>query len=936
MKISNNLPLKFIGNNAKKSDKISNQSFKKNVLSELPSVHTAGMSQVNSNLPMSYTKIDEISIPGLKEKASVFKLANGQKVVILPKKGPTVVKTTFNVGSMNETDDIRGISHFIEHNLFNGSKNLAPGEYDKQLSLMGGYTNAYTNYNETSYYLELQLLDDNSLEKAIMLNANQTQFPTFPVDQLEKEKEPVKSEIDMYKDDISDIANQIALKNLFGIKSNSANYILGTKQNIDNLTQEKVYDYYNTWYTPDNAVTVITGDVDVNETINLAAKYYNKKPDYSKINQRHYEPIYYNDKPIREDFVQKGSQVSNITMGFAIPEGTSDKELFAIEFFESLINASNSRLSQRLNNIGLNSSFYNEALQNKKDSAKFAGTSISLPDEKIDEVLKILYEELFYFANNPPSVEEFNIIKNQKIKALNDIGETSNNINGLLAYIVKRDDNNYIQKKYEYINSLTPEDIQAAAKKFFDLNKVSIAVGHAENSQIQNTLKNNVSFGRSNPSDNINNNISGIKQYKLPNNIETAIVPAVSTGRTSFLMDIQTDNMKTVSNPALKILNVILNEGSMNNNKDNYQNTLNSKDIILNFSASSSGITIEGSSYDNNTSDMFEIMKDVLNNPLFTEEKFQTAKQTVKDSLLTQRKSASDKLYRTLYPDDNKYKSIQEQLEELDKLTLNDIKNLYYYILQNSQCEATLTANEDKNPYISNIINNSLSQGLPYFQPVQINREYNTQTYRPITQPVLVTDTNESNQADITQAYTFKYTGNVDDEAKILLMNDILGGGMSSRLFTDLRGREKLAYSVHSSFINNNDSGMIILDISTSTDSGYEKDTPENAKKAIDGFKRNVDKLKTEPVSAEELQKAKNCIKTDILNQMEENLYFTEQLHNYRNSAYDFNHLKLLYDAIDKITIEDISLTANYVFANSPVTSVVGSKKTIDYLNNKQ
>ena len=92
------------------------------------------------------------------------------------------------------------------------------------------------------------------------------------------------------------------------------------------------------------------------------------------------------------------------------------------------------------------------------------------------------------------------------MKNCSDIGETSSNINGLLSYIVKRDDNNYIQKKYECLNSLTPEDIQAAAKKFFDLNKVSIAVGHAENSQIQNASKNNVSFGRSNPSDNIYNN----------------------------------------------------------------------------------------------------------------------------------------------------------------------------------------------------------------------------------------------------------------------------------------------------------------------------------------------------------------------------------------------------------------------------------------------
>ncbi len=114
--------------------------------SELPSSYPVGQSLVNTNNPVGYTKIGEIEIPGLKDKASIFKLANGQKVIIAPKQGTTYVKTTYNVGSMNETDDIRGMSHYIEHNLFNGSKELAPRDYDKRVSDLGGYTNASTNY----------------------------------------------------------------------------------------------------------------------------------------------------------------------------------------------------------------------------------------------------------------------------------------------------------------------------------------------------------------------------------------------------------------------------------------------------------------------------------------------------------------------------------------------------------------------------------------------------------------------------------------------------------------------------------------------------------------------------------------------------------------------------------------------------------------------
>lgn len=67
----------------------------------LPSTYTTGLSQVNSNLPVAYKKIGEVSVPGLKEKATIFKLANGQKVIIQPKDGPTFIKTTYNVGSLN-------------------------------------------------------------------------------------------------------------------------------------------------------------------------------------------------------------------------------------------------------------------------------------------------------------------------------------------------------------------------------------------------------------------------------------------------------------------------------------------------------------------------------------------------------------------------------------------------------------------------------------------------------------------------------------------------------------------------------------------------------------------------------------------------------------------------------------------------------------------
>ena len=312
---------------------------------ELPSVNAAGMSQINTNLPVSYTKIADIPVPGINKTASVFRLSNGHRVVIMPHEGQTVVTTSYGVGSMNEKDNQRGISHFIEHSVFNGSKELAPGDYDKQLALMGGMTNANTNFDETNYFLAFNQFDDKSLENGIRLNSLQTQFPTFPQDQIIREKEPVKSEIDIYADAPEIQAEYVMLKNLFGINSKCNDIIAGSKDTINALTRDNVSEYYNTWYTPDNAVTVITGDVDVNEAINLAAKYYNKNADFSKVKNRSYEKLTPITKPVRKDFYHDNAKQASISIGFPIDENTPRRDIDKLGILFNMIAAKDSKVS---------------------------------------------------------------------------------------------------------------------------------------------------------------------------------------------------------------------------------------------------------------------------------------------------------------------------------------------------------------------------------------------------------------------------------------------------------------------------------------------------------------------------------------------------------------------------------------------------------------
>ncbi len=945
MKISpiniNNVKMIPVQVKNEKNKEQGNINTQKNAMSP---AYFAGQSQINSNLPISYTKLGEIPIPGLKEKASVFQLANGQRVIIAPKKGATVVKTTYHVGSLNETEDIRGISHFIEHNLFNGSKDLAPREYDKQVSDIGAYTNASTNFGVTDYFLSLQLLNKDSLEKAIRLNALQTQFPTFPVEQIEKEKEPVKSEIDMYKDIPSDVATSLVLKNLFNVNTNSTNFILGTKENINSFNRDKVLDYYNTWYTPDNAVTVITGDVDTNETIQLVSKYFNKKNDYSKINQRHHEPIKYNDKPIRTDIVRQNATTASVTMGFAVPEGTSKAECDKLSALMEVLTSSGSDLSKRLDKYGLSASIYTERMQNKVDGASAILITADAPEKQIEDVIKILYDEITKISNIPPSQNEVDIYKKRAINSVNSISETSSALNGALTQMALDNDYNYFYESLNNIRNITPQDISDTARKFLDLNKVSMCVSHEKTStetsikQNYNTVinkSNSVSFGAV-PTDakkSVNEITSNIKQYKLANNIKTMFISGNESAKASLWLNMESDELTGISSPAFLVLNELLNRGTQFKNKDTYNAILNSNDIGINTISTHNGMSVSADFTSSDISTVIQLINEMLLYPNFSEQEFERAKSVIRDNINSEEISAADKLNRELYPEIRIYESKEKRLQELEALTLQDIRNAYSLILSTAKCSAIYTGAVDKNQYNETVLNSELSK-LPLFKEFNTIHSPNYYIYKPNTETKILAAADEKAQAEIIQAYKYKRSKNINDIVKIDILNKILGGSMSSRLFSDLRENKKLAYHVSSSICDENDCETIRLNIGTTTDSPNPNEgSPKNVQKALEGFEHNVNLLKTQNVSQKELENAKMSYKSDILDMLETNSDITTSYGSAKTSLYGINYYQQLFDAIEKITADDIRLTANYVFQNPPITSIVASTKTLKALN---
>ena len=322
-----------------------------------------------------------------------------------------------------------------------------------------------------------------------------------------------------------------------------------------------------------------------------------------------------------------------------------------------------------------------------------------------------------------------------------------------------------------------------------------------------------------------------------------------------------------------------------------------------------------------------KLAKEVLKTPRFRQDTLDKMKSELKDEILTSEKSAEDKLLPELYKGYQGGCSKEEILNSIDSVTLDDLKNLYDYIISNGQANIVVSAPFSKKPELKQIVFSEIGE-LPKVAPKNFEIK---KSYKKNEETKVLTDTFTKPQAQIIKAYKFQVNQNIKDEITLELLNTILGGNPSSRLFQDLREQQKLAYSVHSDVTAIDDIGTIQLKIGTTTEN---KDTGEisfdNLKKSIEGFNKHIQKLKTGKVTDEELNNAKLSLKNTILNINESNKGKNFSLADGLISPYGLNSENLIFETIDKITSDDIYNAANYIFKDKPVYSILATENTLD------
>ncbi len=193
------------------------------------------------------------------------RLPNGMLVLLREAHAAPVAASCvwYRVGSRNETPGTTGISHWVEHMLFKGTPNIQKGEMDRLIARNGGSFNAFTSYDYTAYY---ETLPADKIELALQIESDRMVNSLFEPDEVESERTVIIAEREGSENDPESWLGEAMMATSFQFHS-YRNPIIGWKSDLNAITRDELYQHYQTFYMPNNAILVMVGDFDSAEML---------------------------------------------------------------------------------------------------------------------------------------------------------------------------------------------------------------------------------------------------------------------------------------------------------------------------------------------------------------------------------------------------------------------------------------------------------------------------------------------------------------------------------------------------------------------------------------------------------------------------------------------------------------------------------------------
>ena len=378
----------------------------------------------------------------------------------------------YKVGSRNERQGITGLSHFFEHMMFNGSKNVPPKEYDRQLESRGAYSNAFTSRDMTAYYEEG---GKESFETMLKLDSDRMRELSLLPDLLKSEVEVVREERRFRVDNsVPGLLDEA----LYSTAFDASPYgwpVVGWMKDLERITRDEMVDYFRTYYAPNNCVLLLVGDFEPAAAKAKVAQYFasipRQAPPAPPVNG---EPDQNGEKIVH---VRYPSETVSIDVGYKAPSVKSD-DTWTLDILSNILSGGeSSRLHQAL--------VYDQQIALSAGSSYRAGLEPGLfefyvemkPGRTAEEAQKALDAEIRRLATDGPTERELQKARNQAEAGFITALKTNNGAGQALGFFEHvHGDYKKMFSAIDRYRGVTAADCRRVAQQVFDANRRTAAI----------------------------------------------------------------------------------------------------------------------------------------------------------------------------------------------------------------------------------------------------------------------------------------------------------------------------------------------------------------------------------------------------------------------------------------------------------------------------
>ena len=368
-------------------------------------------------------------------------------------------------GSRNESENLAGITHFLEHMLFKGTEKRSSYDIAQSMESVGGYLNAFTSTEYTCYYARCL---DSKINNALDVLTDMVRNSQFPEEEMEKEKKVVLEEMKMYKDSPDDVifeefSGQVFKDHPIGRP------VIGYEETVSSFTRQNLFDYMKERYRPDNLLVAIAGNVNHDEVVKKIAELLDIETDTATTNAEQPLPAY--ETTTKE--VSKAIEQTHMIQGRrALNFDHPDKYLLLLAN-TVLGGGMSSRLHQNIREKYGYCYSVGPFNQSYTDTGLF-GVYIGTDREYVPHVRELIKKEFERLQNEKVDGKELGEAKAQlKGKLMLSQENTSNRMTRLAKSFLYFRRFVTLDELVENIDAVSSDDLLTFSQEFFDSGKFS-------------------------------------------------------------------------------------------------------------------------------------------------------------------------------------------------------------------------------------------------------------------------------------------------------------------------------------------------------------------------------------------------------------------------------------------------------------------------------